>query len=278
MDSPAATPSASRWDAVSYAVVVRGLSALGILILLGPIVIVVTISFTDALALRFPPPGYSMRWYLALFDAEKSAEIQRAALNSLIVATCSTAIATTLGTLAALAIARRAWSWAGRLDLIFMSPLVLPSLAIGLAMLMYFTLVGLRPSMPVLIAGHVVMIVPFVLRTTIANLSQLNPVLLESSESLGASRFFTFRRLTLPLIMPGVGAGTFLAFMASFDNIPVSLFLTDARTEMLPIRMWGMLETRLDVRVAAISGLVSMATLLLLVIVDRLVRVDRQLR
>jgi len=122
------------------------------------------------------------------------------------------------------------------------------------------------------------MIVPFVLRTTVANLSQLDPGLLASSESLGASRLFTFRRVTLPLILPGIGAGMFLAFMASFDNIPVSLFLTDARTEMLPIRMWGMLETRLDVRVAAISGLVAMATLVLLVLVDRLVRVDRQLR
>ncbi len=273
-----ASRSASRLDAISYLVVVRGLAALGILVLLGPIVIVVTVSFTDALALRFPPPGYSTRWYLALFDQEKSAEIQRAALNSLIVATCSTAIATTLGTLAALAIAKRSWRWAGRLDLLFMSPVVLPSLAIGLALLMYFTLIGLRPSTPVLIAGHVVMIVPFVLRTTIANLSQLDPGLLASSESLGASRLFTFRRVTLPLILPGIGAGMFLAFMASFDNIPVSLFLTDARTEMLPIRMWGMLETRLDVRVAAISGLVAMATLVLLVLVDRLVRVDRQLR
>jgi len=269
---------ASRLDAISYRVVVRGLAALGIVVLLGPIVIVVTVSFTDALALRFPPPGYSTRWYLALFDQEKSAEIQRAALNSLIVATCSTAIATTLGTLAALAIAKRSWRWAGRLDLLFMSPVVLPSLAVGLALLMYFTLIGLRPSTPVLIAGHVVMIVPFVLRTTIANLSQLDPGLLASSESLGASRLFTFRRVTLPLILPGIGAGMFLAFMASFDNIPVSLFLTDARTEMLPIRMWGMLETRLDVRVAAISGLVAMATLVLLVLVDRLVRVDRQLR
>ena len=273
-----ASRSASRLDAISYRVVVRGLAALGILVLLGPIVIVVTVSFTDALALRFPPPGYSTRWYLALFDVEKSAEIQRAALNSLIVATCSTAIATTLGTLAALAIAKRSWRWAGRLDLLFMSPVVLPSLAVGLAVLMYFTLIGLRPSTPVLIAGHVVMIVPFVLRTTIANLSQLDPGLLASSESLGASRLFTFRRVTLPLILPGIGAGMFLAFMASFDNIPVSLFLTDARTEMLPIRMWGMLETRLDVRVAAISGLVAMATLVLLVLVDRLVRVDRQLR
>jgi len=273
-----ASRSASRLDAISYLVVVRGLAALGILVLLGPIVIVVTVSFTDALALRFPPPGYSTRWYLALFDQEKSAEVQRAALNSLIVATCSTAIATTLGTLAALAIAKRSWRWAGRLDLLFMSPVVLPSLAVGLALLMYFTLIGLRPSTPVLIAGHVVMIVPFVLRTTIANLSQLDPGLLASSQSLGASRLFTFRRVTLPLILPGIGAGMFLAFMASFDNIPVSLFLTDARTEMLPIRMWGMLETRLDVRVAAISGLVAMATLVLLVLVDRLVRVDRQLR
>jgi hypothetical protein len=95
---------------------------------------------------------------------------------------------------------------------------------------------------------------PFILRTTTASLSQLDPALLDSSQSLGASWLYTLRRVTLPLIAPGIAAGAFLAFMASIDNVPVSLFLSNARTDTLPIRMWGMMESTLDVRVAAVSG------------------------
>ena len=127
----------------------------------------------------------------------------------------------------------------------FLGPLILPTLAYGFAALMFFSLLGFRPSLPLLVIGHAVVIAPFVFRTTLASLGQLDPALLESSASLGAGRFTTFRRVTLPLIAPGIAAGAFLAFIASIDNVPVSLFLSNARTDMLPIRMWGMMESTL---------------------------------
>ena len=103
-----------------------------------------------------------------------------------------------------------------------MAPLVLPGLAFGLAALMYFTLLGFRPSLELLIVGHLIVVTPFMLRTVGASLSQLDPALLDASASLGAGRIYTFRRVTLPLIAPGIAAGAFLAFMASVDNVPVS--------------------------------------------------------
>jgi putative spermidine/putrescine transport system permease protein len=159
-----------------------------------------------------------------------------------------------------------------------MSPLILPALAFGFAALVYIHLLGLRPSIPLLVLGHVVVCVPFVLRTTLAALTQLDPGLLDASYSLGAGGWMTFRRVTLPLIGRGVGAGAFLCFMASFDNVPVSLFLADERTEVLPIHLWQQIETNLDVRTAAVSGLIVVATLALMVAAEKLAGLTRQLR
>jgi putative spermidine/putrescine transport system permease protein len=100
---------------------------------------------------------------------------------------------------------------------------------------MLFSLLGFRAWLPLLMIGHAVVIAPFVFRTTLASLSQVDPALLESSASLGAGRFTTFRRVNLPLIAPGIAAGAFLSF-ASIDSVPVSLFLSNAHTDMLPIR------------------------------------------
>ena len=96
--------------------------------------------------------------------------------------------------------------------------------------------------------------------------------------SLGASRLFTFRRVTLPLIRPGILAGAFIAFMSSFDNVPVSLFLRDARTDMLPIRMWQDLEGKLDVTIAAVSGVLIVVTLVLMMVMERIAGLSRRLR
>src|SRR5438132_678477 len=98
-----------------------------------------------------------------------------------------------------------------------------------------------------------------------------------ASLSLGAGRFFTFRRVTLPLIGRGIAAGAFLAFMASFDNVPVSLFLTDPRTEVLPIHLWQIIDTDLDVRTAAASGLLIVATVVLMVAAERFAGLSKQL-
>jgi putative spermidine/putrescine transport system permease protein len=154
-------------------------------------------------------------------------------------------------------------------DRLFRSPLLLPALAFGFAALVCIYQLGLRPSIPFLILGHVIVCVPFVLRTTLAALTQLDHALLDASARLGASGWMTFRRVTLPLIGRGVGAGSFLAFMASFDNVPVSLFLADERTEVLPLHLWQQIEPDLAVRPAAVSGVIVVITLLLMRVAER---------
>jgi len=263
---------------LSYVAVTGGLAVLALLILLGPVVIVLLTSLTDNRSLKFPPTGLSFQWYEQLFDAARSRQIHRAASNTVEVAAWATALATTFGTLAALALARSRSAWARATDAVFMSPMILPGLAFGLAALMYFTLMGFRPSLNLIIIGHAIVIVPLVLRTTSASLAQLDATLLECSASLGASRLYTFRRVTLPIIGPGIASGAFLAFMASLDNVPISLFLSGPRTDMLPIRLWGMMESTLDVRVAAVSGVMIVSVMALMLLMDRLVGLTRRIR
>jgi len=267
-----------RLSDASYRLVTWSLAGLALLILVGPVAIVLTMSFTEGRSLKFLPPGFSLQWYELLFDSVKSRQIHRAAGNSLQVAAIATALAAVFGTLAALGLARARGAWARAADTLFMSPLILPALAFGLAALMYFTFIGLRPSLELIMLGHAVVIVPFVLRTASASLTQLNPALLESSASLGAGAFYTFRRVTLPIIAPGIAAGAFLAFIASLDNVPVSLFLSGPRSDMLPIRMWGMMESTLDVRVAAVSGILVGATLILMLLMERVVDLTRRMQ
>jgi putative spermidine/putrescine transport system permease protein len=264
-----------RWHSLSLMLVFGLLSAIALVFLIAPTLIVLITSFTASQSLKFPPDGLSLQWYAALLDAD---QMQRAAWNSLVIAFWTTVLAVVFGTAAALAIARSRSPWLRAADTLFMSPLLLPALAFGFAALIFINKLGFTPNIPFLVLGHVIVCVPFVLRTTLASLSQLDPALLEASESLGAGRLMTFRRVTLPLISSGVGAGAFLAFMASFDNVPVSLFLADERTEVLPIHLWQQIETNLDVRTAAASGLIVMATLVLMALAERFAGLTRQMR
>jgi putative spermidine/putrescine transport system permease protein len=262
---------------VSYGVVIGGLATIAITILVLPVMIVLITSFTTAQSLKFPPPSFSTKWYEALLDPVKSRHIHQAAWNSLSVAAGATLVGSIGAVLAALSISKVRSASARALEAGFLAPLILPTLSYGLATLMFFTLLGQRPSLLLLTIGHLVVITPFIFRTSLASLTQLDPALLEASMSLGASRFYTFRRITLPIIAPGIVAGAFIAFVASLDNVPVSLFLSNARTDMLPIRMWGMMESTLDVRVAAISGVLIACVLVLMVLLDRLVGLTKRI-
>lgn len=262
-------------EALSFRLVMGGLAALAVVLLVAPTVIVLMTSVTSSPSLRFPPDGFSLRWYAALGEAY---QMRAAAWNSFQVAALATAASVVLGTAAALGLAGARAAWARALDALFMSPLLLPALAFGFAALMAFSLAGLRLSLWTLATGHVVVCVPFVLRTTLAALAQLDPALAESSQSLGAGPVYTFRRVTLPLIGRGIGAGAFLAFMASFDNVPVSLFLSDARTEVLPIHLWQIIETALDVRAAAASGVLILFALVVMLVAERAAGLTRHLR
>jgi putative spermidine/putrescine transport system permease protein len=261
-------------DSVSLHLLLGALGAAALILLITPSFVVIAVSFTSGFSLKFPPPGYSLRWYAALAD---SWQLQFAAKNSLEIAAATTALTVVTGVPAALAIARSKAAAARLLDIVFMSPLVLPALAFGLAALMWFTLLGMPVSPLTLVIGHAVVCTPFVIRTSVAALAQLDTNWLESSASLGASPWHTFRRITLPTIRPGVLAGAFFAFMSSFDNVPVSLFLRDARTDMLPIRMWQDLEGKLDVTTAAMSTVLIALTLVAMVAMERIAGLSRRI-
>lgn len=261
-------------EALSFKLVMLALAVISVVLLLAPTVIVLIVSFTNDSSLRFPPTGFSLQWYAALAE---DAALQFAAWNSFKIALATTFVSVLLGVAAALSIARSRTLPAQALDQLFMSPLILPALAYSLAALMFFSVIGFPVSTSSLVIGHTIVCIPYVIRNTMAAVQQVEPSLLECSASLGASRTYTFRRITLPLIRPGILAGAFICFMSSFDNVPVSLFLRDAATDMLPIRMWQNLENSLDVTIAAVSGILIAFTIVLMVIMEHLTGLSRRL-
>src|SRR3954454_22081203 len=257
-----------------YAGVIGAIAGFALVLLMAPTLVVLIISFTGGITLKFPPPSWSLRWYVELLQ---SWEIIEPALTSLKVAALATLLSALLGGAAALGIARSQLKIARILDALFMSPMVLPAMAFGLSLLLVFNVLGIRLSVATLVLGHTIICVPFVIRMVGASVQQLNPVLITCSLSLGASHWYTFRRITLPLIKRGIIASCFVAFLSSFDNVPVSLFLAYARTEVLPIKLWAILEGSLDVRVAAGFGVIVIVTLLGLIAAESFAGVTRQI-
>lgn len=266
----------ARAAGMSFRVTMSLIGGVGVLLLMLPTLIVLVTSFTSGYSLKFPPPGFSLRWYEALvFD---SPEIIDALTLSLKLAALATAIATVLAVGAAVALARRRSLAARVLDSFFMAPLTVPSLALGLGILVLFNLESAGLSFYSLLAGHIALCAPYILYTTSASYAQLDPALLDSSLCLGASPMRTFRRVVLPALWPGIASGAFIAFMNSFDNVALSLFLSDARSEVLPIRLWHIIEDSLDVRAAAASGVLILVTLVSMLIMERVAGLSRQFR
>jgi putative spermidine/putrescine transport system permease protein len=266
----------ARAAGMSFRATMSLIGGVGVLLLMLPTLIVLVTSFTSGYSLKFPPPGFSLRWYEALvFD---SPEIIDALTLSLKLAALATAIATVLAVGAAVALARRRSLAARVMDSFFMAPLTVPSLALGLGILVLFNLESAGLSFYSLLAGHIALCAPYILYTTSASYAQLDPALLDSSLCLGASPMRTFRRVVLPALWPGIASGAFIAFMNSFDNVALSLFLSDARSEVLPIRLWHIIEDSLDVRAAAASGVLILVTLVSMLIMERVAGLSRQFR
>ncbi len=253
-------------DQFSFRIIIEGLAIFSLIVLTLPTLIVLLASLSSAQTLQFPPPGLSFQWYISLLTFT---EVKSAAWTSFQVAAMTAVICVVLGICASLAMARSRARWVAAMDALVMSPLALPGVAVGLGILTFFSLTGAPLSIATLVIGHVVICTPYVVRNILASLTQLGSTLQEASTALGASPQYTFWQVTLPLIRQGVMIGTFMAFLTSFDNITVSLFLSDARTEVLPMRMWSMIENDLDVRAAAISGVLIVITALLMIVMER---------
>jgi putative spermidine/putrescine transport system permease protein len=229
-----------------------------------PLICVILASFNQESVQSVPPLQWSMRWY---GEALRNPNFVRGALTSLLVATVATIVATPLGVLAAFGLWKSKSRYSAALDAFFVLPIVVPGLVTGISLLIVLTAVDEAVGNIKLICGHVLIVLPYVIRTTLASLTQFNPSLWEAAETLGASPLQALTKIVLPIIRPGIVAGMIFGFILSFDDVNISLFLVDARTITLPISIMSYLQFSFDPSVAAIStiliGITFVSTLLL---------------
>ncbi|KAA0911253.1 ABC transporter permease [Pusillimonas sp. ANT_WB101] len=231
-----------------------------------PVAVVILAAFSQTAYLTIPPKGLTLKWFeLVLHDAD----YLKAAWTSLWLATAATAGSLTLGVMAAYAIHRRLIVGARFLSNVFMAPLVLPSVVLGVAMLQYYVVTGLRGYSFSLWLAHIVITVPYVVRASLSSLSACDVALEDAATVLGANRFTSFRLVTLPIIRPGLIAGGLFAFITSFDNVPVTVFLLSASQNTLPVKIFTSVEQGVDPSIAAVSTLLILATALILVVAER---------
>jgi putative spermidine/putrescine transport system permease protein len=244
------------------------LGALTVFFLMAPTLVVVPMSFTASNALTFPPEGLSTRWYEKMVtDPQWSTGF----LNSAKVAFLTAILATVLGTLAALGTVRGRFPGRGAVNGLILSPLIVPVIIIAIGMFSVFVRWKITGSIVGLVLAHTALAVPFVVVNVATSLRSMDRNLEQAAQSLGAGPVRTFRRITLPLILPGVLAGGLFAFITSWDEVVVSIFLTSARFRTLPVEMWEQVRQVVDPTVAAVSTtlLAVTTTLLLLAFVVR---------
>jgi len=226
-----------------------------------PILVIVPLSFSDDSYLRYPPTGWGLRWYRAALAEPRWLQ---ATWNSFAIAIPVAAISAVLGTLAALSVARTKAIWGKLAAVMVMAPMMLPHIILAIGI--YPVIVDLRLSGTLLapIIGHTVIGIPFVFITVWAALRNYDFHLELTAMTLGARPFTTFRRVTLPMIAPSLISGGLLAFVASFDELLLALFLTGPRTETLPRLIWDQLAYSLTPTIAAVASFVFSLSLLLL--------------
>jgi len=239
-----------------------------------PLVVVILVSFTDKGFLALPFDGASLRWWRAIADNPQFVESLLVSLGlGLVSATLSALVAVP----AALAIARHRFPGRDVLAAVLVSPLMIPHVVLGVALLRFFSGFGLAGSFPGLVAAHLIVITPYMLRLVLAGLAGLDPRVERAAESLGAGRFTVFRRVTLPLIMPGLAGGWILAFITSFDELTVSLFLASPSYTPIPVRLFTHIDQMTDPLVASVSAALIAVTAALLLALDRFYPIDRLL-
>jgi putative spermidine/putrescine transport system permease protein len=242
------------------------------LFLIAPLIVIAAVSLSPSPVFDLPTGGASLRWYGAVASLDS---FWPALTLSLEIAILSTAISLVVGTLAGIAIARAAIPGAQVLSAGLTSPLMMPGLVLGIALLQYFRALGLTQTWPELLLAHIVVTLPFVARTMIAGLSRFDFTLLDAARTLGCGFSSSIYRVMVPALAPSYLTAALFSFLASMDNYPVSIFLTDARNKTLPIKMLQYIEESPDPSIAALSTLILIATLALLFVADRAIGLHR---
>lgn len=231
-----------------------------------PVIVVVLAAFSTTSYLTIPPQGLTLAWFgKVLSDPTWLSAIRM----SLILASGSTLISLVLGVAAAYALFRKVLPGSEAITSFLMAPLVMPAVVVGVALLQFYSMTGLRGSLVGLLLAHVVITVPYVVRSALASLSGLDLAVEEAARVLGASGFEAFRLVTLPLIAPGLVAGALFSFITSLDNVPVTIFLISASQTTLPVLIFSSVEMGVDPSVAAVSTLLILVTGVVLLLAER---------
>lgn len=259
---------ALRWGLIILCVLV-------FVFLLVPVLAVVPLSFNAGSFLTYPMAGFSMRWYEDFFTSPRWLP---SLWNSVFIGTIATAIATVLGTAAALGLDRMGGLARQLLNALFLMPVVVPVVVIGSSLYALFAALGLTASYLGVILAHALLGAPFVVITVAATLSGFDRGLLRAALSLGATPFQAFRWITLPLILPGVVSGAIFAFATSFDEIVVTLFLAGPGQRTLPLQMFDGVREQISPTITAAASLLFLISVALVVAVELLRRRSERLR
>ena len=241
---------------------------------LAPILVVCAVAFTSKGYLSLPTDGLSLRWFRAIVANKDFVD---AFWASLWLGTMSATIAIGLSVPAALAIARYRFPGRDAITTLFQAPLMIPPAVLGIAFLRFFTQTGISGTFVGLVVSHVVIITPYAIRLVLSASTGMDPQIEHAATSLGASSFATFRRVTLPMILPGVVSGWVLAFITSFDEVTMTVFIASPRTTTLPVRLFLYIQDNIDPLVAAVSAALIGLTVVAMIILDRFYGLDRLL-
>ena len=256
----------------------NGVAGLALAYILTPLFFVTWLAFFRQEIPSFPPEGYSLRWFVAIAGNDRFIS---GFLLSLQVGVIATLIGLAVGVPAALCLTRFRFSGREALNSLLLLPLVVPGVVLGTALYVFHVETEIHTGLPILgslgglIAGHVLVVIPWAVRLITASLAGFDRTIEEAAQSLGADRWTTFRRVTLPAILPGIVAASLFGFVSSFGNLEMSLFLVGPGRTTLPIAILQYLEWKIDPTIAAVSVLQILLIAAAMLVTDRFVKISR---
>jgi putative spermidine/putrescine transport system permease protein len=263
----------SRWGDTAARLVVAAIIVIALLFLLAPLLITTLMAFDARGYLGpLPPPALSLRWFFRCFSQDTFGAGLRVSLALAVLAAGISAVA---GAGAAIALEDAQFPGRGLLLGLFLSPLVVPAVVTGFALLLALSQAGILDGFVRLLFGHVIITLPYTVRATLASLAGRDKRLVEAALVLGATERQAFRTITLPLIRTGIVTGAIFAFAVSLDDVAVSTFLTDPLTYTLPVALVSAMRASFDLTIAAAAVLLMAITALLIFVLDRAVGFDR---
>ncbi len=234
-------------------------------VLVAPMLVIVPLSVTSGTLLIYPIPGLSGRWYEEFFTDALWVD---ATWNSIVIAIPTTALATALGTSAALGLNRLRSRLAPAITVFLITPIIVPIIIYGVAAFYYFSRIGISGTYLGLVVGHTVLAIPFVVVTVNASLKNFDPNLLRAALVLGATPRQAFTRVTFPMIFPGVLSGGLFAFVTSFDELILTLFVSSPEQRTLPRQLWSGVQETINPTITAAAVVLMMVSILVMLLAE----------